>query len=136
MPALLAAPETPAAGFAGLVRGIIGQRMAKTALLDAELRGESRSLGDRLGAVRTEVDCGVSVGIAPDLEALLDEVAGYVAEGYRRIKLKIKPGWDLEPWPPCARPCPPASRSRSTRTPPAPSSTSIGSESWTPSTSC
>jgi O-succinylbenzoate synthase len=43
------------------------------------------------------VDCGVSVGIAPTLEELLDEVTGYLEQGYRRIKLKIKPGWDLVP---------------------------------------
>jgi O-succinylbenzoate synthase len=47
--------------------------------------------------VRPEVDCGVSVGIAPSIGELLEEVAGYRDAGYRRIKLKIKPGWDLEP---------------------------------------
>jgi O-succinylbenzoate synthase len=54
-------------------------------------------MGEAFGAVRDWVDCGVSVGIAPTLDELLDEVAGYVEEGYRRIKLKIKPGWDLVP---------------------------------------
>jgi len=45
------------------------------------------------------VECGVSVGIPPDdsLETLLEEVSSYVAAGYRRIKLKIAPGWDLVP---------------------------------------
>ncbi|HEY8589190.1 MAG TPA: enolase C-terminal domain-like protein, partial [Naasia sp.] len=101
VPAVLSAPELTADGFAGLVRGILGHRMAKAALeaalLDAELRSAGTSLARRLGAVRDEVDCGVSVGIAPGIPELLEEVAGYVAEGYRRIKLKIKPGWDLEP---------------------------------------
>ena len=74
--------------------------MAKAALetagLDAWLRQQGRSLGDFLGATRDAVDCGVSVGIPASLTALLDEVAGYVDAGYRRIKLKIEPGWDVE----------------------------------------
>ncbi|MGW9631249.1 o-succinylbenzoate synthase [Agromyces sp. NPDC055520] len=80
---------------------VAGHRMAKGALeaavLDAELRAQGRSMGAAFGAVRDWVDCGVSVGIAPTLEELLDEVTGYLEEGYRRIKLKIKPGWDLVP---------------------------------------
>jgi O-succinylbenzoate synthase len=91
----LAASVTPILGF------VAGHRMAKGALeaavLDAELRTQGRSMGEAFGAVRDWVDCGVSVGIAPTLDELLDEVAGYVEEGYRRIKLKIKPGWDLVP---------------------------------------
>lgn len=85
-----------------------GHPMAKTALetaiLDAWLRTRSERLVDFLGAeypgqVRDEVDCGVSVGIPPSesLSELLDEVSGYVDAGYRRIKLKIEPGWDAQP---------------------------------------
>ncbi len=77
-----------------------GHPMAKaaleTAVLDAWLRQQERSLGDFLGAVRDEVDCGVSVGIPASIDALLEEVASYVAAGYRRIKLKIEPGWDVD----------------------------------------
>jgi o-succinylbenzoate synthase len=91
----LAASVAPALAF------VAGHRMAKGALeaavLDAELRAQGRSMGEAFGAAREWVDCGVSVGIAPTIEELLDEVAGYVEEGYRRIKLKIKPGWDLVP---------------------------------------
>ena len=58
----------------------------ETAVLDAQLREEGRSLATYLGAVRIEVDCGVSVGIPPDdlpdrMGSLLDEVAEYVASG-------------------------------------------------------
>ena len=80
-----------------------GHPMAKgalsTALLDVWLRERETSLADYLGAVRSRVDCGVSVGI-PTTESigeLLDEVSGYVDAGYRRIKLKIEPGWDIAP---------------------------------------
>jgi O-succinylbenzoate synthase len=40
---------------------------------------------------------GVSVGIQPDIDTLLKVVGAYIDAGYRRIKLKIKPGWDIEP---------------------------------------
>ena len=86
---------------AGLLAAVKGHPMAKAALemavLDAELRGEGVSFATRLGAVRPEVDCGVSVGITSTIAALVDLVARYVDDGYRRIKLKIEPGWDIEP---------------------------------------
>ena len=100
-PALLAAPTVTAETVAPLTEFVVGHRMAKAALeaaiLDAQLRASGASFGTYLGAVSDWVDCGVSVGISPDLETLLAEVSGYVDAGYRRIKLKIKPGWDLEP---------------------------------------
>jgi O-succinylbenzoate synthase len=100
-PALLAARTLRAVDVAGLLRFVVGHRMAKaaleTAVLDAQTRAAGVSFGEFFGAVRPEVDCGVSVGIAPSIDELVDEVAGYRDAGYRRIKLKIKPGWDLEP---------------------------------------
>ena len=49
-----------------------------------------------LGGQRERVKVGVSVGIEPTLDELLDRVAQHVAEGYGRVKLKIKPGWDVD----------------------------------------
>ncbi|MGQ0803035.1 MAG: o-succinylbenzoate synthase [Actinomycetota bacterium] len=69
----------------------------ETAQLDAELRAAGGSLASRLGATRTAVDAGVAVGIAMSVSALLDEVGRRLSEGYRRVKLKIEPGWDIEP---------------------------------------
>ncbi|GAA4093844.1 o-succinylbenzoate synthase [Nocardioides kongjuensis] len=78
-----------------------GHRMAKaaleTAVLDADLRARGVSFAHALGAVRDTVPCGVSVGITGSVPALLDVVEGYLADGYLRIKLKIEPGWDVEP---------------------------------------
>lgn len=78
-----------------------GHRMSKGALemavLDAQLQAEGRSLASALGSTRAAVPCGVSVGIMDSVPQLLDAVAGYLAEGYVRIKLKIEPGWDLAP---------------------------------------
>jgi O-succinylbenzoate synthase len=80
---------------------IKGHRMAKAvvemAVLDAELRTRHVSLAQHLGATQTQVDVGVSVGIAPSIPQLLDEVDQYLQQGYRRIKLKVEPGCDLGP---------------------------------------
>ncbi len=101
IPALLEAGELSAEAVAPLLSPFLGSPMAKaaleTAILDAQLRGENRSLADFLGANKSKIPCGVSVGIAPSIPELIDEVSGYIAEGYKRIKLKIEPGWDLEP---------------------------------------
>ena len=86
---------------ADALRPVKGHPMAKAAVelavLDAWLRAAGVSLAAHLGGTRDMVEVGVSVGIADTLAALLDAVDGYVAEGYRRVKLKIEPGWDVEP---------------------------------------
>ena len=101
VPALAAAGSFDATAVAGILAPFKGHRMAKAALemgvLDAELRAAGRSVARELGAVRDRVPCGVSVGIMDSIPELLDAVDGYVAEGYVRIKLKIEPGWDVEP---------------------------------------
>jgi O-succinylbenzoate synthase len=100
LPPVLQSGETTAANVAQLWTTVRGHRMAKaaveTAILDAELRARGESFGEHLGAVRDRVDCGVSVGIPGSIAELLDQVAGYLAQGYVRIKLKIEPGWDVE----------------------------------------
>ncbi|MFI7341083.1 o-succinylbenzoate synthase [Streptomyces sp. NPDC050085] len=101
VPALGGGRQLDAAGVAPALAPLRGHRMAKaaleTAVLDAELRGHGEPLARALGAVHDRVPCGVSVGIMDSVPHLLDVVAGYLAEGYRRIKLKIEPGWDLAP---------------------------------------
>lgn len=77
-----------------------GHPMAKAAvemaILDAELRATDTSLASHLGAVHDRVPAGVSVGITDTTDELLATVEGYLADGYRRIKLKIEPGLDIE----------------------------------------
>jgi O-succinylbenzoate synthase len=67
------------------------------ALLDLRLAAAGRDLPSWLGAVRDRVPAGVAMGFAPTVDALLAEVADHVAAGYRRVKLKVRPGWDVEP---------------------------------------
>jgi O-succinylbenzoate synthase len=84
-----------------VLKSIVGHRMAKAAIemamLDAQLRARGESFASYLGATVDRVPSGVSVGIQPSIPALLDAVDGYLAEGYQRVKLKIRPGWDVEP---------------------------------------
>jgi O-succinylbenzoate synthase len=83
-----------------VLKPFLGGQMAKaaleTAILDAQLKDQGTSLAKYLGATKTKVECGVSVGIANNLNELVEEVKSYVDAGYRRIKLKIEPGWDYE----------------------------------------
>ena len=101
VPALVASGPLDAHAVADVLAPFKGHRMAKAALemamLDAELRAEGRSFAQALGAVHDRVPCGVSVGIMDSIPALLDAVGGFLDEGYVRIKLKIEPGWDVEP---------------------------------------
>jgi O-succinylbenzoate synthase len=101
LPRLLDKARLTALDVAELLRPVHGHHMAKAAIemavLDAELRVRGESFARYFGATRSAVDCGVSVGIHPSIPALLKTVGGYLDQGYRRIKLKIKPGWDVEP---------------------------------------
>jgi O-succinylbenzoate synthase len=76
-----------------------GHNMAKAALenavWDAEARQKQQPLWKLLGGTRSEIACGVSIGIQDTPEQLLDKIAAELAAGYRRIKVKVKPGWDL-----------------------------------------
>ena len=100
LPALKKAGDFKAEDVATILKPFLGGQMAKaaleTAILDVQLRDEKRSLAVYLGATKSRVECGVSVGIANNLDALVEEVKSYVDAGYRRIKLKIEPGWDIE----------------------------------------
>lgn len=101
VPAVAAAGGLSAARVAPILAPVKEHRMAKAALemaiLDAELRAAGTSFAAHLGGVVDRVPSGVSVGIMDSIPALLDTVGGYLAEGYVRIKLKIEPGWDVEP---------------------------------------
>lgn len=100
-PALLGMDEIEGPQVAEVLSKVKGHRMAKAAIemaiLDADLRTKGVAFSEYLGGVRTKVAVGVSVGIQADVNTLVNRVQRYVAEGYRRVKLKIEPGWDIEP---------------------------------------
>ncbi len=101
VPRLFAAGPLRAEHVADILEPVKGHRMAKSAMemaiLDAQLRAEGRSFQSFLGGTSPAVPVGVSVGITDTVDELVDTVAGYVTEGYPRIKLKIEPGFDVEP---------------------------------------
>ncbi|MCZ2826773.1 MULTISPECIES: o-succinylbenzoate synthase [unclassified Modestobacter] len=101
LPAVAAVPDLDAHAVGRALAPFSGHWMAKaaieTAVLDAELRAGGRSFGSFLGAAVDRVPCGVSVGIMDSVPELLAAVGGYLGQGYLRIKLKIEPGWDVEP---------------------------------------
>jgi O-succinylbenzoate synthase len=80
---------------------IRGHNMAKgaieAALWDAEAKQKGIPLWKLLGGVRTEISCGVSIGIKETLDELVATVERELSAGYQRIKIKIKPGKDIEP---------------------------------------
>jgi O-succinylbenzoate synthase len=100
IPTLRDKPSITAEDVPVVLKPFLGGQMAKAALetsiLDAQLKDQGISLAKYLGATKTKVECGVSVGIANNLDELVEEVKSYVDAGYRRIKLKIEPGWDYE----------------------------------------
>lgn len=100
-PTLAGAERVEAANVAHLLAPFKGHLMAKAALemavLDAELRSAGTNLHACFGGARDRVPSGVSVGIFDSMDELLTQVQGYLDDGYVRIKLKIEPGWDVEP---------------------------------------
>jgi o-succinylbenzoate synthase len=98
-PAVLGRTVTAAHESAGLMARIRGHRMAKAAienaLWDAEAIQKQQPLWKLLGGTTREIQCGVSIGIQDSVEQLLAKVDLELAAGYRRIKVKVKPGWDL-----------------------------------------
>jgi len=81
------------------MKPVRGHRMAKAtienACWDLEAKKLNVPLWKHLGGTRAEISCGVSIGIQESLEALLEKIEKEVNAGYQRIKIKIKPGWDV-----------------------------------------
>ena len=93
--------EIAAAEVWDLLAPVRGHNMAKaaleTAIWDAEAKQKNVALAKLLGGTREEIPCGVSIGIQPAMAGLIAKVEEALAAGYQRIKIKIKPGSDLEP---------------------------------------
>lgn len=96
------AAETPEHGgeCPRIFRKVRGNPMAKAALenaiWDLEAQREGLPLAQLLGGVHETIPCGVSIGIQKSIPELMDVIERELAAGYQRIKLKCKPGWDVE----------------------------------------
>jgi O-succinylbenzoate synthase len=100
LPAVLGKTLASATDCVALMARVRGHRMAKAAvenaLWDAEAKQKQQPLWQLLGGSRREIACGVSIGIQDSIEQLLEKIAIELHAGYRRIKVKVKPGWDLK----------------------------------------
>jgi o-succinylbenzoate synthase len=98
-PMVLGKEVERAADVFKLMKPVRGHRMAKAtienACWDLEAKKAGVPLWKHLGGTRSEIACGVSIGIQDTPEALLEKIRREVNAGYQRIKIKIKPGWDL-----------------------------------------
>ena len=83
-----------------LMKRVRGHRMAKaaieTACWDLEAKRAGVPLWKHLSGVHTEIPCGVSIGIQDSPEQLIEKIEKELVAGYQRIKIKIKPGWDVD----------------------------------------
>ena len=88
------------AEFMAKVSFIVGNRLAKAsienALWELKVQREGKSLKTLIGGTQNEIKVGVSLGIEPTIPALLNKIEKYLAEGYHRTKVKIKPGNDIQ----------------------------------------
>jgi O-succinylbenzoate synthase len=100
VPLLVKADVSAAADVSGALTLIQGNRMAigavEAAIWDLEAKELGIPLWQHLGGTKTEINCGVSIGIQPTLDKLVEVVTHEIKSGYQRIKLKIKPGQDIE----------------------------------------
>jgi len=84
----------------GVGKRVRGHNIAKAgvdkALWDLKAKLEGKSLSSLLGGIRDRIHSGISIGIKKNIDELLKTIERRLEEGYKRIKLKIKPGWDVE----------------------------------------
>lgn len=99
-PALLGKDVARGSDVPALLSRVRAHRMAKGALenavWDAEAKAKNLPLWKLLGGTREKIPCGVSIGIQDSHEQLLEKIATELSAGYQRIKVKVKPGWDVD----------------------------------------
>jgi len=101
VPSLMSVGHADPATFYELLREQPADQFAKAgiegALWDAYANVQQRALHELFGIERRPVPSGVAIGIFETIDELIERVCRYVSEGYQRVKIKIQPGWDVEP---------------------------------------
>ncbi len=83
--------------FGPIRRNYMAKALVECAIWDLFAKYQRLPLWKVVGGVRDEIEVGISIGLQPNDDVLLEKVASAIDEGYRRVKLKIKPGNDIEP---------------------------------------
>ena len=82
--------------FAFIRKNNMAKAALEGAVWDLYAKRTHQTLASALGGDKKEIEVGISIGIQKSVEKLLSLIDGYVKEGYKRIKVKIKPGWDVD----------------------------------------
>jgi len=90
-------PDEVSRIFSWMRRNHMAKAALEGAVWDLYAKQQGLSLSQALGGSRATIDVGVSIGIEPTVEKLLQRVEGFIRDGYKKIKVKIKPGFDVEP---------------------------------------
>ncbi|MEK5214754.1 o-succinylbenzoate synthase [Psychrobacillus sp. FSL H8-0487] len=89
-------PDEVSAIFAPIRKNNMAKAAVEGAIWDLYAKRTAQSLSQALGGVTEKIEVGISIGIQTTTEKLLEVVSNYIKEGYKRIKVKIKPGYDIE----------------------------------------
>ncbi|MBP1971386.1 O-succinylbenzoate synthase [Virgibacillus natechei] len=89
-------PDDVSKLFEPIKRNNMAKAALEGAVWDLYAKGKNIPLATALGGEKKEIDVGISIGIQPKVKDLLNVIDDYVHAGYKRIKIKIKPGWDVD----------------------------------------
>lgn len=89
-------PDEVSERFAMIRRNNMAKSALEGAIWDLFAKRSNVSLSHALGGTKSQIDVGISIGIQPSVKELIRVIENYVIEGYKRIKIKIKPGWDVD----------------------------------------
>lgn len=89
-------PRELAESFRFIRRNYMAKAALEGAVWDLYAKQQNIPLSQALGGMKKEVEAGVSIGIQPTIKDLISLIEQYQEEGYKRVKIKIKPGWDIE----------------------------------------
>lgn len=82
--------------FEPIRKNNMAKAMIEGAIWDLYAKRQKQTLAEVLGGTRDKIEVGISIGIQNNIEELMLLIDDYVADGYKRIKVKIMPGWDVE----------------------------------------
>lgn len=89
-------PDEVSERFANLRKNNMAKSTVEGAIWDLYAKRNGMTLAEALGGKSERIEVGISIGINENMDALVETVRGFIEEGYKRIKVKIKPGFDLE----------------------------------------